>query len=195
MSDFLETIKAVDGKIYNLGYHQKRYEKVLKSLGIDTFSNLQNFLSPPADGIYKCRVLYDEKSINIDYVKYTKRKIDTLKLVYDNNIEYSKKYTSREELDALFEKREGCSDIIIVKNSLITDTTIANIALYNGKEWLTPKRPLLNGTCRQRLLDEKKIIESDIEVNDIFKFKKIALLNAMIDFDIIPSNNLKDIIC
>jgi len=32
MSKFLETIKAQDGEIYNLTYHQKRYESVLKGL-------------------------------------------------------------------------------------------------------------------------------------------------------------------
>ena len=195
MSSFLETIKAVDGEIYNLEYHQKRYEKVLSSINQKKHQNLQDFLSPPYDGIYRCRLVYNENNIDVEYIKYTKRNIETLKLVYDNYIEYSKKSTSREKLDDLFEKRDNCSDVLIVKNELLTDTTIANIALYNGKEWLTPKTPLLNGTTRQRLLDKKKIVEADINVRDIYEFEKIALLNAMIDFDIIRSNNLKDIIC
>ena len=195
MSDFLETIKAVDGKICNLKYHQKRYEKVLKSFNIDKFKNLKDYLSPPTDGLYRCRLVYNAKSIDIEYIKYKKREINTLKLVYDDSIEYSIKSTSRKELDVLFSKRDLCDDVLIVKNSLLTDTTIANIALYNGKEWLTPKTPLLKGTTRQRLLDEHKIIEADITVNDIYNYKKLALLNAMIDFDIIASNDLKDIIC
>jgi 4-amino-4-deoxychorismate lyase len=40
-----------------------------------------------------------------------------------------------------------------------------------------------------------KIIEEDIRVQDLKKFSKVALMNAMIDFDIITKYNLKDIIC
>ena len=86
-----------------------------------------------------------------------------------------------------FDKRESCDDILIVKNGYITDTSIANIALYDGNSWITPKVPLLKGTTRQRYLDNAKILESDIKVQDLKKFSKIALLNAMIDFDIITN--------
>ena len=35
----------------------------------------------------------------------------------------------------------------------------------------------------------------DINVKDIYKYEKVALLNAMIDFDIIAVENIKDVIC
>ena len=41
-------------------------------------------------------------------------------------------------------KREQ-DEILITRNGLLTDTSIANIALFNGKEWHTPKHPLLKG--------------------------------------------------
>ena len=37
-------------------------------------------------------------------------------------------------------KREQ-DEILITRNGLLTDTSIANIALFNGKEWHTPKHP------------------------------------------------------
>lgn len=195
MSKFLETIKSQDANIYNLQYHQQRYESVLQSLGISIFKKLNNYLNPPTNGLYRCRLVYDKVNIEVEYFKYIKRDIKTLKLVFDDHIDYEKKSTSRETLDKLFKKRELCDDIIIVKNSLLTDTSIANIALYDGKKWFTPKKPLLKGTTRQRLLDNGKLFEKNIKADDIYGYKKIALLNAMIDFDIIRADSLKDVIC
>jgi len=195
---FLETIKSLDGKIFHLHYHQKRYERVLNSFGIKDIQNLEEFLNPPLRGLYRCRLIYDISSnphaISVTYHEYKKREINTLKLVYDDTIEYLFKSTSREALDALFTLRDGCDDVLIIKNNLVTDTTIANIAFYSDGLWVTPKKTLLKGTTRERLLDEGKIIEKDIKVDELNNFSKVALLNAMIDFDII-SQNKKDIFC
>lgn len=192
---FLETIKSIDGKPFHIPYHQWRYEKVLNSLGIIDPPNLEDYIAPPNDGLYRCRVVYTKDSIDVNYFKYNKRHIKTLKLIESNSIEYSFKYEDRKELDLLYNKRESCDDILIVKNSYITDTSIANVALYKNGEWVTPKSPLLKGTTRQRLLDEGKIIEKDILVDDVFSYTKIALLNAMIDFDIIRHENIREIVC
>ncbi len=191
---FLETIRAVNGEIFNLSYHQKRYESVLISLGFSDFKNLKDYLDPPSLGIYRCRAIYNEQTINITYHEYEKKEVNTLKLVYNDIIKYSKKSTLRDAIDNLFQKREECDDILIVKNSLVTDTSIANIALYSEGIWYTPSQPLLCGSTRQRLLDDGKIVEKEIKIQDLEKYSKVALLNAMIDFDIIRKK-LKDIIC
>lgn len=186
---FLETIKILDGKIYNLSYHQARYESVLNSFSVDyPYPILGEFIQAPSIGLYRCRLIYSPQNIDdieISFHKYTKKKINSLKIVYDETIEYSKKYLNRDALNKLYEMRAHCDDILIVKNSLITDTSIANIALYQNGIWYTPKNPLLKGTTRKRLLDEKKIIEKEIFIEELKNFSKIALLNAMIDFDII----------
>lgn len=187
-TNFLETIKILDGKIYNLDYHQKRYESVLSSFGINKFLDLVTFINPPSEGLYRCKILYTlENILDIKYYLYEKRTIQSLKIIHTNFIEYAIKYEDRSEITELFEQRELSDDILIVKDGYITDTSIANIALYDGISWVTPKRPLLKGTTRQRYLDNAKIIESDIKVQDLRKFSKIALLNAMIDFDIITN--------
>jgi len=194
-SSFLETIKSIDGKLFHMPYHQKRYERVLNSFGIKKYENLNDYLNPPTDGIYRCRVVYslsNLKIINVEYYKYKKRKIESIKLVYDDKIDYAFKSTCRDEIDKLFSKKEECNDILIVKNSLITDTSIANIALYKDGIWFTPKHPLLKGTTRERLLDEGKIVQADIKVEDLKNFSKVALLNAMIDFDIISKITFKN---
>lgn len=184
---FFETIKAVDGEVLNLSFHQARYESVLNHFGVYKSQNLKDFIEPPRDGLYRCRLVYNPFKIEIEvtYHEYKKRDISSLKIMHDDTIEYSMKHTNRDALDRLFALKCECSDILIVKNSLITDTTIANIAFFDGSRWLTPASPLLRGTTRQRLLAEGKIFEEEIFVKDLDKFSKVALMNAMIDFDII----------
>lgn len=189
---YLETIKALDGELYHLDYHQERLNRTLGS--IDTH-NLHNLLNPPKNGLYRCRVSYNSASLNVEYLPYAKRQIKSLKIIVDDAICYDKKYEDRVELNRLYEQRESCDDILIVKNGLVSDTSIANIAFYDGQFWQTPHSPLLPGTTRARLLVTKKIYEKEIKVEDIYKYKKVALMNAMIDFDIIAEENIRDVIC
>ncbi|MBN2782370.1 MAG: aminotransferase class IV [Campylobacterales bacterium] len=185
MEQFLETIKAKDGEVYNIEYHQNRY---------GGSRNLLDYLNPPSDGLYRCRVVYDDNSIEVTYHPYQKRVIKSLKLVYDDAITYDRKSLNRTKLDALFEQRGFCDDVLIIKNSLITDTTIANLAfLASDGIWYTPKTPLLKGTTRARYLDKGLLKEADISQNDLENFKKVALLNAMIDFDIISSIKIEGV--
>ncbi|MFA6196994.1 MAG: aminotransferase class IV family protein [Sulfurimonas sp.] len=182
---YFETIKIIDSKPLHMPYHQKRYESVLHSLGIKEFENLEDYIKAPEIGLYKCRLVYTPHAISVTYHAYKKREISSLKLIFNNDIEYATKSTFREELDALYAKKEQCDDVLIIKNLLVTDTSIANIAFYHNGMWITPKQPLLKGTTRARLLDEGKIIEADIKVSELRTFSKVALLNAMIDFDIL----------
>lgn len=188
---YLETIKAIDSKPLHLPYHQKRLEKTVAGSNII----LKDILKPPAKGIFRCRVVYDENDYEVSYHRYQKKSIQSLKLVYNDSINYSKKYFDRSQLEKLGSKKSFCDDILIVKNGLLTDTSIANIALRYKNEWITPKRPLLEGTTRARLLENGKIFEDDIAVEDLNKFQQLALMNAMIDFDIIPNENIREIIC
>ena len=185
MSRFIETIKSLDGKLFHLKYHQKRYESVLDSLGIEDKKELSEFLNPPEWGLYRCRLEYGEEFIDVTYHEYKKREISTLKLIFDNEIDYSLKFSNRKKIDALFAKKDEADDILIIKDLLVTDTSIANIAFYRDGIWLTPKKPLLKGTTRARFIDEGKLLEADIKSSDLRTFSQIALLNAMIDFDVL----------
>ena len=188
---YLETIKAFDGKLYNLSYHQKRLEATLPNAKIV----LQDIVTPPQIGLFRCRVVYDNMNCEVTYHPYTKKNIKSLKLVFDDTIEYSKKYYDRSVINRLIKKKCYCDDILIVKNGLISDTSIANIAFKCKDEWLTPKEPLLRGTTRMRFLESHKILEADISVKDLENFSQVALMNAMIDFDIIQNENIGEIIC
>jgi 4-amino-4-deoxychorismate lyase len=90
-------------------------------------------------------------------------------------------------------QKELCDDILIVKDGLITDTSIANIAIYDGFKWITPKKPLLRGTQRAKLLKDKLIIEKDIKVKDMKNTVRFAIMNALLGFQEIKDIKFKGI--
>lgn len=183
---YFETIKCDDYEIFNLDYHEKR---VAKSIALNL--NLQEYIYPPSHELFRCKVIYTQDGIiDVQYFKYKKRDIKSFKIIVDDDIDYSKKYLNRECLDKLFEQKEQADEIIIIKNGLVTDTSIANIAIFDGTSWITSKTPLLEGTTRIRLLEEKEIFEKDITLEMLQQAKKLALMNAMIDFDIIENYSL-----
>lgn len=176
---YFETIKCEDFEVYNLDYHHKR---IANTIGLNI--NLQEYIYPISSELLRCKVIYDKNGVvDVQYYPYKKREIKSFKIVFDDEIAYSKKYLNREKLDELYEKRDNCDEVIIVKNEIITDTTIANIAIFYENSWITSKSCLLNGTTRARLIDEKKLIEKDITLDMLKNASKIALLNAMIGFD------------
>ena len=101
-------------------------------------------------------------------------------MVEDNNISYTFKSTDRHELDRLLALRNGCDEVIIVKNGLITDTSFTNVAFFDGHKWVTPAQPLLNGTMRQWLLQCGQLTEAQITPASLTSFQRIMLFNAMI---------------
>lgn len=178
----LETIRCEQGEALHLAYHQKRLEKSSHLLGFYKIYDLNTLIIPPDSGLYRCRFLYDTKGYSIEYHPYTPKKMSSLKLLTCDTLEYPLKYSDREQLNRIFEQREDCDDVLIVKNNLLRDTTIANIALYIDDKWLTPESPLLNGTTRKRLLDENFLTPAPLTRDDICKASKVALMNAMVGF-------------
>lgn len=200
MSQLLETIRIEDGKFSLLAYHQQRMNHSRKELfgcknEIDLVKILQAWTleaenapppfraSSPEKSLFKCRIIYSEYVENIEFTPYQLPGIRSLKIVIDNQINYSYKFNNRTRINKLFEKRENCDDILIVKNGLITDTSFANILFYNGKKWLTPAHPLLKGTRRVYLLDKELIETANIRLEDLKYFEKARLINAMMKFE------------
>ena len=180
-----ETIKIVDGKPLYLDYHQQRVKSTLNTLGYHNSFDLKEYIDPPKEGVFRCRITYNDAILKVEYLPYQLSAVNSLKLIHCDTIKYSLKYENREDLNALFKLREKCDDILIVKNSLLTDTTKANIALFDESKWYTPTLPLLHGTTRSRLLTDNKIFEKTLHVSDINNFSKVAVLNAMVDFYIV----------
>lgn len=185
---YFETIKCEDFEVFNLDYHQKR---VANTIGLNI--NLQEYINPISEELLRCKLIYDENGVvDVLYFPYKKREIKSFKIIFDNEIEYSKKYLNRAKLDELYEKKNDCDEVIIIKNEIVTDTTIANIAIFYENSWITSKNCLLGGTTRARLLEEKKLFEKDITLDMLKNASKVALMNAMIGFDEIKDFKIKE---
>jgi len=184
---FVETLKIENGKIYNLEFHQDRMQATA-FLHYGTKPKLAIDISviPPnlKNERIKCRILYNSDIIKTEFTAYQPKKIRSLQIVENNDAEYSHKFADRNFLNKLFEQRNQADDIIIVKNGKITDSSFANLVFeaFDG-ELFTPKTFLLNGTKRKYLLKNGVIKEREISVADISQYKKVFLINAMIDLE------------
>ena len=162
MCPFIETIRIENGKAVNMAFHNYRFNRTRRDIfECNLPVNLADFIQP---GEYtertRCRVEYQEEVEKVEYLPYTIRPVNSLKIVTSDGLDYTYKSTDREALNRLFACRGERDDILIVRRGLLTDTSIANIALFDGKDWFTPKLPLLRGTCRTALIDNGIIKEN-----------------------------------
>lgn len=184
-SQFVETICIENGRPRNLAAHQRRMDRTVARFfpGQQT-ERLERLLAgcPAGGGLWKCRVVYGSEGIvgGPTYEPYVMRRVESLALVDGGDVEYAWKSTDRTVLNRLRDFRGDADEIIIVKDGLLTDTSYTNIALFDGRRWLTPARPLLCGTRREELLARGLIVEADIAAADIGRFEKVMLFNAMI---------------
>jgi 4-amino-4-deoxychorismate lyase len=180
-----------------LGYHEQRMHRAIKEIfGVDQKVNLEEVLSnysKPAVGLYKCRLVYNNKRKEVEFISYTVRPAHWLKIVHDDAISYDHKFEDRKEIENDFKKRGNCDDVLIIKKGRVTDSSQANIVFRRRNEWITPSSFLLPGTMRQSLLDRKTIAEEEIHVDDLSGFESFKLVNAMLLFDA-PERSIENII-
>lgn len=210
MYPFIETICIENGRALNLDYHNERLNRTRarfypsgSSIDLQTDSPIQfqadsdSIINTQADSIIdlqtvmacpikegrvKCRVLYADSILEIDYAPYVIRPVSSLQIVQSDTIDYGYKSSDRKDLNTLFDLRKSADDVLIVRHGRLTDTSIANVALYDGKTWVTPQHPLLKGTKRAQLLHDELIMEKDIHLEELANYTHITLFNAMIEF-------------
>jgi len=187
----LETIKIEGGEVCNLPYHQARLDRSRKALfHTEDVLSLSRIIEPPPQGLYRCRILYDTTVHSVEYLPYTPKEIISLKIV-PADIEYACKYADREAFETLLKENGDVDEIIIEKEGLLTDTTISNVAFFDGEQWVTPANPLLEGTMRAKLLDEGFLQRADITREMLKGYTHVALINAMIGFKILNHYDIR----
>lgn len=184
MYPFIETIRIENGQIWNLPYHNRRMNETRRVHYPDAERiNLADFIHPESYGERtKCRVEYASELLNMEYQPYHIRPVSSLRLVRSDTVSYRYKSTERTALNELFAQREEADDVLIVYNDFLTDTSICNMALWNGNCWHTPHAPLLEGTKRASLIDAGILSPAEIRVTDLNRYSHICLFNAMIEF-------------
>ncbi len=195
-----ESLCLQDGVFLNREWHEARFRRSYRAYyGCSPAHDLLTDIVVDdiyQHGVFKVRIDYasaseivekNEAITNIEktiqYAPYQIQAIKRLKLVEDNDIDYHLKYSDRSHLNRLFQRRESCDDVLIVKNGLITDSSFCNIIFRAQDRWFTPDSPLLAGTMRARLLSEKRIEAAPIRVQDLSQFSEFKLINAMRDMD------------
>ncbi len=188
MSRLLESIKVLDNQIHNLDYHKDRIIKSLRTAygnhansPID-FDLIKKDIEKPDGGLYKLRLTYDESRYNYELIPYQIKPINSLKIIEGRDITYDLKWADRDCINQLYNQKATADDILIVKDGLITDTSYCNVALFRDGIWYTPQTPLLHGTKRAQLLEQKIIQEAKMTVDQISTYTQCRLFNALIDF-------------
>ena len=186
MSQFIESIKIEDQEIFLLELHQKRVNTTFSHFGKEGSIDIAKIfkdLQHDEDGLYKLKITCDlNKNYRTQLIPYAISEIDDFQLVENNGYDYSFKFEDRKEFEKMINKAKA-SEIIIVKNNHITDTSFSNLLFLKGKEWFTPTTYLLNGVQRTHLLKNKKIKEAEITLQNITEYSHFQLINAMNDFD------------
>lgn len=197
----IEAIEWNNGQAHRLEYHQRRIDAAFRCLypGTKAF-NLEEELEKqqcisaseilkasqvpffPDQGKYKLRIQYDYQLRSVEFQQYHLREIKTLQMVEISQKTMEYKSSSRELIDAAFARRGTADDVLLVRDGLITDTSYANVAVYDGQKWLSPRIPLLYGTRRAFLLDHQLIEVADISVDELSGFQSLRLFNALIEF-------------
>jgi 4-amino-4-deoxychorismate lyase len=184
-----ETVKVQNRRLQNIEAHNLRAANSRRILfGVKDMLDLRDFITLPDGldgGIYKCRIVYAQTVQQVELLPYIPKRIQTLRLVHDDTIQYKHKYLDRLCFEKLLQSAQA-DDILVVQHGFITDVSFANVVLYDGKNWVTPARPLLCGIKRQILLERRVIQERKIALNDLQQFKHAALINAMLDIGDIP---------
>jgi 4-amino-4-deoxychorismate lyase len=189
MSLLLETIKIRAGRPVNMEYHNNRVNHTRNKLFGSTEKWDLNRLIPwpdlNPDIIYRCRFLYGNEMEGAEFIPYVRRSIEKLFVVGCGDLEYSFKYADRSGLEKIKTgiPVDPISDILIIKDGLITDTSFSNVVFSDGRHWYTPASPLLPGTKRAYYLDRGVIMTRDIRLSDIHQYTKLTLINAMIDLE------------
>lgn len=199
MFHLVESIRIEHQHLHHIELHNARFNAARKSLfSANDLIDLTEHIHIPeeiSNERYKCRIsTTDGMNLRVQITPYVQRNISKLKLVEMNDIDYSIKTDQRQLLDLAYQQRGSCDDVLIVKNKLITDSWAANVILFDGEKWLTPDRPLLKGIQREFLLSTNQIESQRISAQDLKYFKKIRLINALVDFERAPEVAIDQIV-
>jgi 4-amino-4-deoxychorismate lyase len=197
MSRFIETLRIRNGEIRNIAYHQSRMSRTIRehfnsdNIPILADAIRDRAMTYEADLTYKCRVTFADSIEKIEFEKYSIKQHTAIKVVETNDLDYSFKYADRSSFQTLLEQNPNYSDVLIITNGYVTDTTYANIVLIRAGKMFTPSTPLLAGTMRQSLLNQGLIKSMPIRLENIVEYDEFMLINSMMDLDESPRYDIR----
>lgn len=180
----LESIRIHDGTPELLTYHQQRMNRTRKAYypksPVIKLAALIKRLELPETGTHKLRLEYDSKVRRQEIIPYASRPVNSIRIIDADDVRYGKKYADRTTIKKYFERRGEHDDILMIQRGHVTDTSYANVALYDGTHWYTPAWPLLRGTRREMLVENGTLRPSVIRERDLVNFEKLRMVNALL---------------
>jgi 4-amino-4-deoxychorismate lyase len=197
MCQLIESVKIRNRHLYNMEAHNARVAHSRRTIfASEKILDLRDYIILPDyidTGLYKCRIVYAQEVRKVEFLPYTPKPVQNLRIVQDDAIQYQYKFLDRSCIENLLPGTDA-DDILIVRQGYLTDTSHANIVFFDGKNWITPDRPILYGTKRQILLKRGVIRSEEILFKDLKRFSKAALINAMLDIGDIPLISIDNIL-
>ena len=92
------------------------------------------------------------------------------------------KTTRRDSYNDRLARHPDADDVLLVnERGEITESTVANVAVKLDGEWVTPpiEAGCLPGIYRRVLLDDGRLVERSVPINDLERCDGIALLNSV----------------
>ncbi|WP_316348971.1 aminodeoxychorismate synthase component I [Desulfuromonas acetoxidans] len=178
----------------NLEYHLQRLEKSAQLLGIDVNRHcLRHHLveaaavQPPRWWRVRCLVDF-LGDVSCEFIPYQHQgQTQALRLALAVTAVNSRdpwlqhKTDQRQRYEVLRNQAPGADDVLMYNEcGEITETTTANVVVHYQGRWVTPPVAcgLLPGTMRQRLLDEGRIVEQVVTVDEVSNCD-IYLINSL----------------
>lgn len=179
----IESIRIEEGRPQLLDYHNRRMNHSRATLfGEKDEIDLHDYIpiDLPNDQLLKWRIVYEKDVVLSEIALYKPREIYKLKLIHAGDITYRHKYLERNELDRLYAQRGDADEVILINlQGQITDAYYFSLVFEKNAQYHAPNSYLLPSVMRSYLLNEERIKEHDINVNDILDYEKIHLVNAL----------------
>ncbi|GAB2478031.1 aminotransferase class IV [Algoriphagus taiwanensis] len=187
MYPLFETLCLLEGQIRHAEWHERRFaHSYFREFGrLPSFSLLEGVCIPEEfqKGKNRLRILYNSEGTKAEIEPYQTAPLNRLRLIEAPEIDYSLKWRDRSALDQLKQQRGDADDVLILQHGAIRDTSYCNVVFFDGKDWLTPATPLLEGTARARLIAEGKIVPQELTLSDLPKMQGFRLINALREFE------------
>ena len=180
-----ESIACQERELKNIRFHEERMNNSRVGLKLSSKPFSLSEISIPnqvTSGLWKCKVIYGSAINQIIFTPYEPKKPTKFKLI-EVDMDYNHKYTDRFDIERIFADKGSYDEIIMVKSGLITDTSIGNLIFLRDRQWFTPDTPLLPGTMRAKLLEEKLITPTKIRPEDLASYDSFMAINALNPFN------------
>lgn len=132
---------------------------------------------------YKLKLYYNESNFMYSLKRYHRTLIKLFRFKNIGPYDYQFKWTDRRMINELANSSKEDQETIFLNEGYLTDSSLANIILSDGRLWWTPEKPLLCGTMRAVLLKENKIQCKSIHYSELSSYESFKLINALNSFD------------